>query len=92
MRHAERAGFVREGVRRKAYDATASGSTASLYGLIEEDLAPAAAATAAAALAGVLGDVLRDGHDLRVAEASLEGRHAAAAVPHLAARRSPRSA
>ena len=39
QRHAERAGFVREGVRRKAYWRHDEWVDAVLYGLIEEDLA-----------------------------------------------------
>jgi RimJ/RimL family protein N-acetyltransferase len=39
LRHAERAGFVREGVRRKAYDRHGDWVDGVLYGLIREDLA-----------------------------------------------------
>ena len=39
QRHAERAGFVREGVRRKAYRRHDEWVDGVLYGLIEEDLA-----------------------------------------------------
>jgi RimJ/RimL family protein N-acetyltransferase len=39
QRHAERAGFVREGVRRKAYRRHGAWVDGVLYGLIEEDLA-----------------------------------------------------
>jgi RimJ/RimL family protein N-acetyltransferase len=38
LRHAERAGFVREGVRRKAYDRHGEWVDGVLYGLIREDL------------------------------------------------------
>ena len=38
MRHAERAGFVREGVKRKAYRRHGEWVDGVLYGLIEEDL------------------------------------------------------
>ena len=39
MRHAERAGFVREGVKRKAYDRHGEWVDGVLYGLIREDVA-----------------------------------------------------
>ena len=39
MRHAERSGFVREGVRRKAYLRDGEWIDGVLYGLVEEDLA-----------------------------------------------------
>ena len=39
QRHAERAGFVREGVRRKAYRRHGEWVDGVLYGLVEEDLA-----------------------------------------------------
>ena len=39
MRHAERAGFVREGVKRKAYDRHGEWVDGVLYGLIPDDLA-----------------------------------------------------
>ena len=39
MRHAERSGFVREGVKRKAYDRHGEWVDGVLYGLIEDDLA-----------------------------------------------------
>jgi aminoglycoside 6'-N-acetyltransferase len=39
MRHAERSGFVREGVKRKAYRRHGEWVDGVLYGLIEEDLA-----------------------------------------------------
>jgi RimJ/RimL family protein N-acetyltransferase len=38
QRHAERAGFVREGVRRKAYWRHGEWTDGVLYGLVEEDL------------------------------------------------------
>jgi RimJ/RimL family protein N-acetyltransferase len=38
MRHAERAGFIREGVRRKAYWRNETWVDGVLYGLVEEDL------------------------------------------------------
>ncbi len=38
LRHAERAGFVREGVKRKAYDRHGEWVDGVLYGLIREDL------------------------------------------------------
>jgi RimJ/RimL family protein N-acetyltransferase len=38
LRHAERAGFVREGVRRKAYDRHGEWVDGILYGLVREDL------------------------------------------------------
>ena len=38
MRHAERVGFVREGVRRKAYDRHGEWVDGVLYGLVREDL------------------------------------------------------
>jgi RimJ/RimL family protein N-acetyltransferase len=38
MRHAERAGFVREGVRRKAYRRNGEWVDGVLYGLVAEDL------------------------------------------------------
>jgi RimJ/RimL family protein N-acetyltransferase len=38
MRHAERAGFVREGVRRKAYWRHGEWVDGVLYGLLQEDL------------------------------------------------------
>jgi RimJ/RimL family protein N-acetyltransferase len=38
LRHAERAGFVREGVRRKAYDRHGDWVDGVLYGLVREDL------------------------------------------------------
>jgi RimJ/RimL family protein N-acetyltransferase len=38
LRHAERAGFVREGVRRKAYDRHGEWVDSVIYGLIPEDL------------------------------------------------------
>jgi RimJ/RimL family protein N-acetyltransferase len=37
MRHAERVGFVREGVRRKAYWRNAEWVDGVLYGLVAED-------------------------------------------------------
>jgi RimJ/RimL family protein N-acetyltransferase len=40
MRHAERAGFVKEGVKRKAYLRHGEWVDGVLYGLIPEDLAP----------------------------------------------------
>ena len=39
MRHAERAGFVREGVRRKAYWRNDEWVDGVLYGLVVEDIA-----------------------------------------------------
>jgi RimJ/RimL family protein N-acetyltransferase len=39
MRHAERSGFLREGVKRKAYDRHGEWVDGVLYGLISEDLA-----------------------------------------------------
>jgi RimJ/RimL family protein N-acetyltransferase len=39
LRHAERAGFVREGVRRKAYDRHGEWVDGVIYGLVREDLA-----------------------------------------------------
>ena len=39
QRHAERAGFVREGVRRKAYDRHGEWVDGVIYGLVREDLA-----------------------------------------------------
>ena len=41
IRHAERAGFVREGVRRKAYDRHGTWVDGVLFGLVREDLEPA---------------------------------------------------
>jgi RimJ/RimL family protein N-acetyltransferase len=38
QRHAERAGFVREGVRRKAYDRHGEWVDSVIYGLVREDL------------------------------------------------------
>jgi RimJ/RimL family protein N-acetyltransferase len=38
QRHAERAGFVREGVRRKAYWRNGEWADGVIYGLVEEDL------------------------------------------------------
>jgi RimJ/RimL family protein N-acetyltransferase len=38
MRHAERAGWVREGVKRKAYERHGEWVDGVLYGLIREDL------------------------------------------------------
>jgi RimJ/RimL family protein N-acetyltransferase len=38
QRHAERAGFVREGVRRKAYDRHGDWADGVIYGLVREDL------------------------------------------------------
>jgi RimJ/RimL family protein N-acetyltransferase len=38
QRHAERAGFVREGVRRKAYDRDGEWVDGVIYGLVREDL------------------------------------------------------
>jgi RimJ/RimL family protein N-acetyltransferase len=40
QRHAERAGFVREGVRRKAYDRHGEWVDGVIYGLLREDLDP----------------------------------------------------
>jgi ribosomal-protein-serine acetyltransferase len=40
MRHAERVGFVREGIRRKAYWYGEEWVDGVLYGLVEEDLVP----------------------------------------------------
>jgi RimJ/RimL family protein N-acetyltransferase len=40
QRHAERAGFVREGVRRKAYDRHGEWVDGVIYGLVREDLEP----------------------------------------------------
>jgi RimJ/RimL family protein N-acetyltransferase len=40
QRHAERAGFVREGVRRKAYDRHGEWVDGVTYGLVREDLEP----------------------------------------------------
>jgi len=40
MRHAERAGFVREGARRKAYHRHGEWVDGVLYGLVREDLEP----------------------------------------------------
>jgi RimJ/RimL family protein N-acetyltransferase len=40
LRHAERAGFVREGVRRKAYERHGEWVDSVMYGLIPEDLEP----------------------------------------------------
>jgi RimJ/RimL family protein N-acetyltransferase len=46
MRHAERSGFVREGVRRKAYWRDGDWVDGVLFGLVEEDLAdPSASST-----------------------------------------------
>jgi RimJ/RimL family protein N-acetyltransferase len=39
QRHAERAGFVREGIRRKAYDRHGEWVDGVIYGLVREDLA-----------------------------------------------------
>jgi putative acetyltransferase len=39
LRHAERSGFVREGVRRKAYLRHGDWADAVLYGLLQEDIA-----------------------------------------------------
>jgi RimJ/RimL family protein N-acetyltransferase len=38
LRHAERAGFVHEGIRRKAYDRHGEWMDSVLYGLVREDL------------------------------------------------------
>jgi RimJ/RimL family protein N-acetyltransferase len=38
QRHAERAGFVREGIRRKAYDRHGEWVDSVIYGLVREDL------------------------------------------------------
>jgi len=40
QRHAERAGFVREGVRRKAYNRHGEWVDSVIYGLVREDLEP----------------------------------------------------
>jgi RimJ/RimL family protein N-acetyltransferase len=40
LRHAERAGWVREGVRRKAYWRDGEWVDGILFGLVEEDLVP----------------------------------------------------
>ena len=40
LRHAERAGFVREGVRRRAYDRHGDWVDGVLFGLVREDLNP----------------------------------------------------
>jgi len=40
QRHAERAGFIREGVRRKAYDRHGEWVDSVIYGLVREDLEP----------------------------------------------------
>ena len=40
MGHAERAGFVKEGVRRKAYDRHGEWVDGVIYGLVREDLEP----------------------------------------------------
>lgn len=40
QRHAERAGFVREGVRRKVYDRHGEWVDGVIYGLVREDLEP----------------------------------------------------
>jgi RimJ/RimL family protein N-acetyltransferase len=40
LRHAERAGFVREGVRRRAYDRHGDWVDGVLFGLVREDLDP----------------------------------------------------
>jgi RimJ/RimL family protein N-acetyltransferase len=40
MAHAERAGFIREGVRRKAYWRNEEWVDGVIYGLVQEDLAP----------------------------------------------------
>jgi RimJ/RimL family protein N-acetyltransferase len=40
IRHAERVGFVREGVKRKAYDRHGEWVDGILFGLIREDLEP----------------------------------------------------
>jgi len=40
MRHAERAGFVKEGVRRRAYDRHGEWVDGVMYGLVREDLEP----------------------------------------------------
>jgi RimJ/RimL family protein N-acetyltransferase len=40
QRHAERAGFVKEGVRRKAYDRHGDWVDGVIYGLVREDLEP----------------------------------------------------
>jgi RimJ/RimL family protein N-acetyltransferase len=40
QKHAERAGFVREGVRRKAYDRHGDWVDGVIYGLVREDLEP----------------------------------------------------
>jgi RimJ/RimL family protein N-acetyltransferase len=40
QRHAERAGFVREGVRRKAYERHGEWVDGVIYGLVREDLEP----------------------------------------------------
>ncbi len=38
--HAERAGWVREGVRRRAYDRDGEWEDGVLYGIVREDLEP----------------------------------------------------
>ena len=45
MRHAERSGFTREGVRRKAYWRDGGWVDGVLFGLIAEDLDPEPSAT-----------------------------------------------
>jgi RimJ/RimL family protein N-acetyltransferase len=40
MAHAERAGFIREGVRRKAYWRNDEWVDSVIYGLVQEDLEP----------------------------------------------------
>jgi RimJ/RimL family protein N-acetyltransferase len=40
QRHAERAGFLKEGVRRKAYDRDGEWVDGVIYGLVREDLEP----------------------------------------------------
>jgi len=40
MRHAERAGWIKEGVRRKAYDRHGEWVDGVIYGLVREDLEP----------------------------------------------------
>lgn len=40
LAHAERAGFIREGVRRKAYDRNGEWVDGVIYGLVREDLEP----------------------------------------------------
>ena len=85
MRHAERAGFTREGVRRKAYWRNEEWVDSVLYGLVAEDIASSAAiATASGAFRDLRVQIRDSGFWLATASAC---RSRSSARPRVGARR-----